>query len=675
MTPYFCITNANYRMMRNILMICLFLAGMSSCNDNADRTNGSQGYPISEVPFTSVHVEDHFWSPRFHTHKEVTIPSAFQKCEETGRIDNFKVAGGLQEGVYRGVFPFDDSDVYKIIEGASYLLLIEPDAELEEYIDSIISYIAAAQEPDGYLHTWRTIDPTQPPTTWSGNEQRWSDIGGGHELYNMGHFYEGAVAHYRATGKRTMLDVAIKNADLIAETFGPGKIETAPGHQEIEIGLVKLYNVTGEKKYLDLARFFLDMRGREDIRGSLYGPYSQDHLPVTEQDEAVGHAVRAGYMYTAMADIASLQGDTAYIEALERIWNNVVNKKIYLTGGIGARHAGESFGDNYELPNFTAYNETCAAISNIYWNYRMFLLTGEAKYMDVLERTLYNGMLAGISLSGDHYFYPNPLASDGETPFNMGSCTRSEWFDCSCCPSNNARFLPSVPGYIYAVKDDALFVNLFIGNEAEMVVDGKKLTVRQETEYPWKNVVNITLEPRKSSSFTLLIRVPGWTRNEVLPGDLYHYLDQADGSVIIRVNGEETGYVTDQGYAVLEREWKKGDQVEVQFPMEVRRVAASEKVEADLGKTAIEVGPVVYCAEEADQSFDIFDVAGIPEDVVFTREFNAQLLGGVPVVRTMVPVQADPGAAATMAELSLVPYHLWSNRGAGKMTVWFPAKL
>ncbi|MDF1572615.1 MAG: glycoside hydrolase family 127 protein [Bacteroidales bacterium] len=661
-------------MMRNILMICLFMAGMSSCNDNVNTTNGSQGYPISEVPFTSVHVEDQFWSPRFHTHKEVTIPSAFQKCEETGRIDNFKVAGGLQEGVYRGVFPFDDSDVYKIIEGASYLLLIEPDAELEKYIDTIISYIAAAQEPDGYLHTWRTIDPTQPPTTWSGTAQRWSDIGGGHELYNMGHFYEGAVAHYRATGKRTMLDVATKNADLIAETFGPGKIETAPGHQEIEIGLVKLYNVTGEKKYLDLARFFLDMRGQEDIRGSLYGPYSQDHLPVTEQDEAVGHAVRAGYMYTAMADIASLQGDTAYIEALERIWNNVVNKKIYLTGGIGARHAGESFGDNYELPNFTAYNETCAAISNIHWNYRMFLLTGEGKYMDVLERTLYNGMLAGISLTGDHYFYPNPLASDGETPFNMGSCTRSEWFDCSCCPSNNARFLPSVPGYIYAVKDDALFVNLFIGNEADLVIDGKKLTVRQQTEYPWKNIVNITLEPRKSSSFTLLIRIPGWARNEVMPGDLYHYMDQVDGSVMIRVNGEETGYETDQGYAVLEREWKKGDRVEVQFPMEVRRVAAKVKVEADRGKTAIELGPVVYCAEEADQSFDIFKVTGIPEDAAFTRDFNAQLLGGVPVVKTMVPLQADPGAAATMVELSLVPYHLWSNRGVGKMSVWFPAK-
>lgn len=653
----------------SILTLMIF----SGCQNKSGSATKSPGYPVSEVPFTSVHVEDHFWSPRFRTHKEVTIPSAFQKCEETGRIDNFKVAGKLQAGEYRGVFPFDDSDVYKIIQGASYLLSIEPDPALEAYLDTLISYIAAAQEPDGYLHTWRTIDPTKPPTTWSGNEERWSDIGGGHELYNMGHFYEAAVAHFRATGKTSLLDAAIKNADLIAATFGPGKIETAPGHQEIEIGLVKLYNVTGEKKYLDLARYFLDMRGREDIRGSLYGPYSQDHLPVTEQDEAVGHAVRAGYMYTAMADIASLEGDTAYINALEKIWTNVVNKKIYLTGGIGARHAGESFGDNYELPNFTAYNETCAAISNIFWNYRMFLLTGEGKYMDVLERTLYNGMLAGISLSGDHYFYPNPLASDGETPFNMGSCTRSEWFDCSCCPSNNARFLPSVPGYIYALKDDVLFVNLFIGNQAEMTVGGKKVTIRQQTDYPYDNKVDITVDPAKSAEFQLKIRIPGWTRNEVMPGNLYHYTDAPDGSVFIKVNGTEIQYEQDHGFAVIDRTWKKGDRVELRLPMEIRQVAANEKVEADRGKTAIECGPIVYCAEQADQSFDLFDVTGIPEDATFAREYNAELLGGVPVIKAMVPVQEAPDVSAKMAELSLIPYHVWSNRGPGKMTVWFPA--
>lgn len=657
----------------NAIAIFLLL-GLGGCQDQGTSAGRSPGYPISEVPFTSVHVEDPFWSPRFDIHKEVTIPSAFKKCEETGRIDNFKVAGNLQEGKCRGVFPFDDSDVYKIIEGASYLLSIEADPALGAYLDTLISYIKAAQEPDGYLHTWRTIDPTQPPTTWSGDEERWSNISGGHELYNMGHFYEAAVAHYRATGKTTLLDVATRNADLIAATFGPGKIQAAPGHQEIEIGLVKLFNVTGEKKYLDLARYFLDMRGREDIRGSIYGPYSQDHLPVTEQDEAVGHAVRAGYMYTAMADIASLQGDTAYITALEKIWNNVVQKKIYLTGGIGARHAGESFGDNYELPNFTAYNETCAAISSIFWNYRMFLLTGESKYMDVLERTLYNGMLAGISLSGDHYFYPNPLASDGETPFNMGSCTRSEWFDCSCCPSNNARFLPSVPGYIYAVKDDAIFVNLFIGNQAELVAGGKRVTISQQTEYPWDNKVAITIASAGNRKFQLKVRIPGWTRNEVMPGDLYQYRENAEGTVVIKVNGEEIHAAQDKGYAVIDRTWKSGDRVEVTFPMEVRQVTANANVEADRGKTAIECGPVVYCAEEADQSFDLFGVTGIPEDVSFTREYDADLLGGVPVIRANVTVTEDQGSGIKMETLKLVPYHVWSNRGPGKMTVWFPAK-
>jgi DUF1680 family protein len=418
-------------------------------------------YPIAPVRFTQVSINDNFWKPRLDKNIEVSIPSSFTKCKETGRIENFLVAGKLKKGEFRGRFPFDDSDLYKIIEGASYSLAINPDPQLSMYLDTLISYISAAQEPDGYLMTWMTINPNKPPTDWSGTG-RWTNIQSGHELYNMGHFYEAAVAHYTATGKRNMLNLAIKNADLIVNTFGPGKTISVPGHEEIEIGLVKLYRVTGNTKYLDMAKFFIDHRGNPEGRTHLYGEYAQDAVPVIHQTEPVGHAVRAGYLYSAMTDICAITGDTSYMNALVKIWDNIVSKKIYITGGIGSRSSGESFGDNYELPNRTAYNETCAAIASVLWNYRMFLMTGDSKYIDVLERTIYNGMLSGVSLEGDNFFYPNPLEADGTSKFNMGSCTRSPWFDCSCCPSNVTRFMPSLPGYVYAVKDKQLFINLFI---------------------------------------------------------------------------------------------------------------------------------------------------------------------------------------------------------------------
>ncbi|MEX0986022.1 MAG: glycoside hydrolase family 127 protein [Bacteroidales bacterium] len=660
------------------MKLSLVLAALTifiySCSDQkTDQLNtGFDDYPIEPVEFTDVNVEDKFWKPWLVLNNEVTIPASFKKCEETGRIDNFMVAGGLLEGKYRGVFPFDDSDIYKILEGASYSLANKPDPALEAFMDTVISYIEAAQESDGYLHTWRTIDPEKPPTDWSGNEHRWSDIGGGHELYNMGHFYEAAAAHFRATGKSTMLDIAVKNAALILDTFGPDKIVTAPGHQEIEIGLVKLYRVTGNREYLELARFFLDQRGNKEDRDGIYGEYSQDHIPVTEQTEAVGHAVRAGYMYTAMADIAAITGDGAYLSALEKIWDNVVGKKIYLTGGIGSRRRGESFGDNYELPNFTAYNETCAAIASIYWNYRMFLLSGDGKYMDLLERTLYNGMITGVSLSGDHFFYPNPLASDGIETFNMASCTRSEWFDCSCCPSNVTRFIPSVPGYVYATKDDQLFVNLFMGNTAKTNVAGTPVIISQTTDYPWNNKVRIALSPEKGKEFDLKIRIPGWTQNQVMASDLYHYLNEVHGEVSVYVNGEEYPYEIENGYAGIYRKWEDGDYVDLIFPMEVRIVAANELAADIRGKVAIECGPVVYCAEEMDNAMDIFSVSTIPGNTVFQKEFRKDLLGGIPVITATVPVGRENNST-TASELQLIPYHRWSNRGAGKMTVWFPA--
>lgn len=429
------------------------------------------GYPIDPVPFTSVKVTDSFWGQRLKASREVTIPLAFSKCEETGRYENFVRAAHPSDEYKVEGFSFDDTDVYKTIEGASYLLQTYPDKKLEKYIDSVLQIVAAAQEPDGYLYTARTMNPKHPHD-WAGPE-RWTKVEElSHEFYNLGHMVEGAVAHYQATGKRNFLDIAIKYADCVCKAIGngPDQKKLVPGHQIAEMALVRLYLVTGDRKYLDQAKFFLDARGYTSRKDA----YSQAHKPVLEQDEAVGHAVRATYMYAGMADVAAITGDSSYIKAVDKIWENIVNKKIYITGGIGSRHAGEAFGNNYELPNLSAYNETCAAIGNVYVNYRLFLLHGDAKYFDVLERTLYNGLISGVSLDGGSFFYPNPLAS-------AGGYSRKPWFGCACCPSNISRFIPSLPGYVYAVKDDHVYVNLYMGNRGELKVNNKKIVLEQET--------------------------------------------------------------------------------------------------------------------------------------------------------------------------------------------------
>jgi len=430
-------------------------------------------YPIQPITFEKVAVTKGFWAERLETNRRSTLPACLKKCEETGCIHNFEVAGGLKDGGFQGIF-FNDSDVFKIVEGAAYTLTMKPDPELAAYVDDLIAKFAAAQEDDGYLYTARTIG--DPKYNYPGQEGRWSHCRDGHELYNVGHMYEGAVAHYQATGKRNFLDVAIKSADLVCEIFGEGEGQRidVPGHEEIEIGLVKLYRVTGDKKYLDQANFFLEMRGRKDKRKELYGDNRQDQQPVKDQKEAVGHAVRAGYMYAGMADVAALTGDREMIDAADGIWENITSKKLYITGGVGGSRDGEAYAGNYELPNRTAYNETCAAIANVLFNHRMFLLHGDAKYMDVVERTIYNGFLSGVSLQGDTYFYPNPLSSDGRTKFNHDAgAERSPWFGCSCCPSNIVRFVPSIPGYMYATKDDSLYVNLFATGIAEVEVGGQ----------------------------------------------------------------------------------------------------------------------------------------------------------------------------------------------------------
>ncbi|NIO49786.1 MAG: glycoside hydrolase family 127 protein [Candidatus Aminicenantes bacterium] len=630
----------------------------------------SKDYPLKPVAFTEIQINDSFWLPRMETNRKVTIPFAFKKSEETGRIANFAKAGGLMSGKFEGL-RYNDSDVFKIMEGAAYSLSLQRDKELEEYMDDLIAKVAAAQEEDGYLFTTRTIDPENPAP--GAGEERWSNLGSSHELYNVGHMYEAAVAYYQATGKRNFLNVALKNADFIASVFGPGKRRGFPGHQEIEIGLVKLYRVTGDEKYLKLAKFFLDERGPEKHKkmfsdSSPFSIYNQDwylqaHMPVIEQSNAVGHAVRAAYMYSGMADVAALTGNKAYIKAIDRIWDNVVSKKLYVTGGIGSRHEGEAFGDDYELPNATAYNESCAAIGNVFWNHRLFLLHGDAKYIDVLERTIYNGLLSGISLSGDLFFYPNPLESDGKYKFNQGEATRKPWFDCACCPGNFARFLPSFPGYVYAHTDDTLYVNLFVESKGTVKIGKNSMNVRQQTDYPWDGNVKITIEPEKETEFAVFIRIPGWARNEPVPSDLYSFLDPSKENITLKVNSETLELEMDKGFARIRRRWKKGDIIELALPAPVQKIIANDKVKDNLGKVVLQRGPLVYCFEEADNKGGVLN-RSLPDDLEFKVEFKPDLLAGINILKSE-PTEELPGLVG-------IPYYAWSHRGIGEMIVWIP---
>lgn len=636
--------------MRKNLILFLSVLLLYSCGET--RKSGS-GYPVTPVSFTNVHVSGGFWAERLSAAREVTIPLAFSKCESEGRYDNFVRAASPDTSYVVGGFPFDDTDVYKTIEGASYSLQTYPDAALEAYIDSVLVLVAAAQEPDGYLNTAYTMNPKHPHP-WM-DTVRWNKVEDlSHEFYNLGHMVEAAVAHYQATGKRNFLDIAVRYADCVCREIGDGAGQRClvPGHQIAEMALAKLYLTTGDRKYLDQAKFFLDKRGRTQKKQA----YSQSHKPVVEQDEAVGHAVRAGYMYAGMADVAALTGDSAYIRAIDRIWENIVGKKLYLTGGVGATSNGEAFGENYELPNHTAYCETCAAIANVYVNYRLFLLHGDARYYDVLERTLYNGVISGMSVDGGRFFYPNPLESHGEHE-------RQPWFSCACCPSNLCRFIPSVPGYVYAVKDDCLYVNLFMQNEADVVLDGGHVQIRQTTDYPWDGDVVLDVDVPATRNFALAIRIPGWVRGQVVPSDLYRYADGRQLGYSVRVNGQEQAVGLQDGYCVLRREWTAGDRVEVHFDMQPRLVAAHDSVEADRGRVAVERGPLVYCAEWPDNRQDVLQAVLDTQHVAFT----VSDLPDVPVAGSHVrAIQAD--------DVTLIPYYAWAHRGKGNMAVWLRAR-
>lgn len=593
---------------------------------------GPRHRKLSAVPFTQVKVQDIFWAPRIETNRKVSLPHNFTWCDQTGRISNFAKAAKLTPGQFEGIY-FNDSDVYKVLEGASYSLADLRQAELEKKVDEVIALIAAAQQPDGYLNTYYTL---QEPN------KRWTNLPVMHELYCAGHLFEAAAAHYRATGKKTLLDVAVRLADHIDGIFGPEKRRGVPGHEEIELALVKLYEVTGQEKYLKLAEFFLDIRGDEKKRqggDKLYGHMLQDHKPIRQMDEVVGHAVRMMYLLCGVADVAAYTGDEGFLQALDRLWKDVTLYKLYITGGIGARHAGEAFGDRYELPNPSAYCETCAGIGLALWAHRMALLHGEAQYADVLERVLYNGFLSGVSLQGDKFFYVNPLES-------AGNHHRQPFYPCACCPTNVVRVLPSLPGYLYAVGQQDLYVNLYVASRAEIPIGGGKLVVEQQTRYPWEGKVALILSPEKEMELTVHCRLPGWTEGR---------------PVRVQVAGQPVEKPQVQkGYLVFRRSWKPGDRIELDFPMEVDRIEAHPLVETDRGRVAIQRGPIVYCFEAVDNGGRVRNIQ-LARDPQFQTEWKPDLLGGVVVISA----KTRDGRTA-----QAIPYYAWDHREPGEMIVW-----
>lgn len=644
--------------------LCVFTAGLFMA------TSVVRGeYPIRPVPFPQVKLTGGYLASRQATNRAVTTPFALQQLETSGRLKNFDLAAEVMRRRAAGEtnfqirppteFPFDDSDVFKAIEGAAYCLSLERDSVLEGRLEEMIRRIAAAQEPDGYLYTWRTMHPDTPAHEWIGRERWVKDPELSHELYNLGHLFEAGVAHYEATGSRSLLDVCLKSAELLWRDFGDGEPRIAPGHQGIEMALAKLHRVTGDSRWLQLARFFLECRGQSGRT------YSQDHEPVVKQTRAVGHAVRANYLYSGMADVAALGGDRAYWDAVVQIWEDVVGTKWHLTGGCGAHGAGEAYGDAYDLPH-RCYNETCAAVAFSFWSHRMFLMTGDGRYMDAFERTLYNGALSGVSLSGDRFFYPNPLEADG-------SYGRSPWFGCACCPPNILRLVASLGGYFYGVKGDDLYVNLYGANRAEMHVADVTVGVTQQTDYPWRGEVRIRLQPERPVGFALRLRLPGWVRGQPVPSDLYCYEDPRPAGWQVEVNRQPVAAPFEQGYLVLRREWRPGDEVELRLNMPVRRVLGHPKIAATRGQVALERGPTVYAFEGVDNDGRVFDIV-LPGSERVEARFRPDLLTGVMVLEidgAQRAVRTESGGRTTVpTRLMAIPYATWANRGLSPMTVW-----
>jgi len=622
---------------------------------------------IEAVNFSQVQIKDNFWKPRIDKVSTVTIPVCIDQTEvKTARIRNFeKVArktGEKHEGIY-----YDDSDVFKALEAIAYSLKNHPDSALEKKADEWIGKVAAAQLPDGYLNTYFTLTDL---------DKRWTDMEK-HEDYNAGHLFEAAVAYYNTTGKRKLLDVAVKFANHIDSTFRLQNRHWVSGHEEIELALVKLYKVTNNKRYLDLADWYLQQRGHGYGQGAIWSnphwgaKYAQDDVPLKDQKEITGHAVRAMYLYTGAADVGAAKKDTGYMDAMKRVWEDVVYRNMYITGGIGSSGRNEGFSIDYDLPNEDAYCETCASVGMVLWNQRMNLLTGESKYTDVLERSLYNGALDGLSLSGNRFFYGNPLASNGDDE-------RREWFGTACCPANIARLVESLGNYIYAKSDNAVWINLFVGSSTNIPLKNGNIQLEQKTNYPWDGTVQMTVSPDRNTRFPLHIRIPGWAQNQPVPGDTYQYLDNSNEQYTLTINGKPAVYTLDKGYAVIEREWKKGDEVLLNLPMQVRKVVATDSVKNDRNRVALQRGPLVYCFEHADNEGKVMNFF-VPDNTTFTSQYNPDLLQGVVTIQAEAPVVTaiNNGTSVTTVpkKVTAIPYYAWANRGNGQMQVWVPRKV
>ncbi|HLK27366.1 MAG TPA: beta-L-arabinofuranosidase domain-containing protein [Puia sp.] len=618
------------------------------------------------VKFSHVTINDDFWKPKIDKVATVTIPVCVDQTEvKTPRIRNFEIAAHLKQGKFVGIF-YDDSDVYKALEAISYSLSHNPDSALERKADEWIDIISKAQLPDGYLNTYFTLN---------GLDKRWTDMSM-HEDYNGGHLIEAAVAYYDATGKRKLLDVAIRFANHFDSLFGPGKRHWVTGHQELELALVKLYKATNDKKYLNLADWLLSERGHGNAYGYTWTEwkdtaYAQDVVPVKQQQKITGHAVRAMYMYTGAADVAALTGDTGYMHAMKTVWQDVVYRNMYLTGGIGSSGNNEGFSNDYDLPNGEAYCETCASVGMVFWNQRMNLLTGESKYIDVLERTLYNGALDGISLEGNLFFYGNTLAS-------VGKNHRREWFGTACCPANIARLLASLGNYVYGHNDNGIWVNLFIGSNTNIQIGKQNVPVKMETGYPWNGDVKLTLSPEKRAKFDLHIRIPGWAQGNAVPGGLYNFEDTASAKISIKVNGKDVGYAMDKGYAVINREWKKNDIVDISFPMDIKRVVSRPELKADENRVALQRGPIVYCVEGADNGNRAWNFI-LPENTKLSTEKKLIATEPVITIEGDVPslsVSTDGASVQTeKKKMVAIPYYVWCNRGQNQMQVWLPVSI
>ncbi len=618
------------------------------------------------VGFADVTISDNFWKPKIDKVATKTLSACIYQTETaTARIRNFeKVARGKGEA-HEGIF-YDDSDVFKALEAMAYSLKTNPNPQIEKKCDEWIDKIAAAQLPDGYLNTWYTL---------KGLDQRWTDMSM-HEDYNAGHMIEAAVAYFEATGKRKMLDVVIKWADYFDGLFGPGKKDWVTGHQELELALVKLHKTTGNKKYLQLAHWLLEERGHKLAKGYTWTEwkdtaYAQDAVPVRDQKEITGHAVRAMYLYTGAADVAALTGDEGYLNAMRRVWEDVVYRNMYVTGGIGSAGSNEGFTTDYDLPNEQAYCETCASVGMVFWNQRMNLLTGNAEYIDVLEKSLYNGALDGLSLSGDRFFYGNPLASSGKN-------ARREWFGTACCPANIARLVASLGNYIYAKSGNGIWINLFVGSNTVIPMGKEKVAVKMETDYPWKGNIALSVDPTRTLKFALHLRIPGWVSGTAVPGNLYSFVNGGEEMPSLLVNDKPFAFKNENGYAVIEREWKKGDKVSWTLPMTIKKLAAKDQLTQNKDRIALQRGPLVYCAEGADNGGKAWNII-FPEKTDVTSMATKILDEPVIVLEATVPVvvtAADGFSLQTVnKKITAIPYYTWCNRGSNQMQVWLPVKI